>query len=79
VSHHRMPPNMVAAGLPPPFLGFPTTEEAFESTAACKARLQGLSFGQGSAVVIGKLNKGAFVEFLGIHHSTETGNDRQLE
>jgi hypothetical protein len=54
-----MPPNTVAAGLPPAFLGFPTTEEVFESTTACKARLQGFSLGQGFAVAVGKSNKGA--------------------
>ena len=30
-------------------------------------------------MVVGKSNKDAFVEFLCIHHSTETRNDRQLE
>jgi hypothetical protein len=67
------------AGFPSAFLGFPTTGEVFESTAACKAWLQGFSLGQGFAMVVGKSNKGAFVEFLCIHHSTETRNDRQLE
>jgi hypothetical protein len=63
--------------LPPAFLGFPTTGEVFESTAACKARLQGFSLGQGFAVVVGKSNKDAYVEFLCIHHGTETRNNRE--
>jgi hypothetical protein len=79
VSHHCMAPNTVAAGLPPAFLGFPTTEEAFEPTAAYKARSQGFSLGQGFAMVVGKSNRGAFVEFLSMHHSTKIGNDCQLE
>ena len=66
------------AGLPPAFLGLPTTREVFESTAACKARLQGFSLGQVFAVVVGKSNKNSFVKFLCIHHSAETRNDRQL-
>ena len=64
---------------PPAFLGFPTTGEVFESAAACKVRLQEFSLGQGFAVVVGKSNKGSFVEFLCIHHSTETQNHRELE
>jgi hypothetical protein len=47
--------------------------------AACKVRLQGFSLRQGFAVVVRKSNKDAFVEFLRIHHSTETRNDHQLE
>jgi hypothetical protein len=30
-------------------------------------------------VVVGRSDKDAFAEFLCIHHSTETRNDRQLE
>ena len=30
-------------------------------------------------MVVGKLNKDAFVEFLCIYHGTQTRNDRQLE
>jgi hypothetical protein len=41
--------------------------------------LQGFSLGQGFAVVVGKSNKDAYVEFLCIHHGTETRNNRQLE
>ena len=78
-THQRSVFNSAIAGLPPAFLRFPTTGEVFESTAACKARLQGFSLGQGFAVVVGKSNKDAFVEFLCIHHGTQTRNDRQLE
>jgi hypothetical protein len=35
-----------SAALPPAFPGFPTIGEIFESTAACKARLQGLRLGE---------------------------------
>jgi hypothetical protein len=69
--HQRSTFGLAIAGLPPAFLGFPTTGEAFESTAACKTRLQGFR--------LGKSNKDAFVEFLCIHHSAETRNDLQLE
>ena len=78
-THQRSTFGRATVGLPPAFLGFPTTEEAFESTAACKVRPQGFSLGQGFVVVVGKSNKGAFVEFLCIHHSTETRNDRKLK
>jgi hypothetical protein len=44
-----------------------------------RAPLQGFSLGQGFAVVVGKSDKDAFVEFLCIHHSTETRNDWQLK
>ena len=63
-------------GLLPAFLKFPTTGEVSESTAVCKAWLKGFSLGQGFAVVVGKSNNDAFVEFLRIHHSIETRNDR---
>jgi hypothetical protein len=78
-THQRSTFDRAIAGLPPAFLGFLTTGEVFESTTACKARLQGFSLGQGFTVVVGKSNKGAFVEFLCIYHSAETRNDRQLE
>jgi hypothetical protein len=41
--------------------------------------LQGVSLGQGFAVVVGRSDKDVFAEFLCIRHSTETRNDRQLE
>jgi hypothetical protein len=44
--HQRSTFGLAIAGLPPAFLGFPTTGEAFESTAACKTRLQGFSLWQ---------------------------------
>ena len=75
-THQHSTFNHAIASLPPAFLKFPTTGEVFESTATCKARLQGFSLGQGFAVVVGKSNKDAFTEFLCIHHSTETWNDR---
>jgi hypothetical protein len=78
-THQRSTFDRAIAGLSPAFLGFPTTGEVFESTAACKARLQGFSLGQGFAVVVGKSNKNAFVEYLCIHHNTETRNVRQLK
>ena len=78
-THQRSTFDRAIAGLPPAFLGFPTTGEVFDDPAACKARLQGFSLSQGFAVVVGKSNKNAFIEFLCIHHSAETRNDRQLE
>jgi hypothetical protein len=78
-THQRSTFDRAIAGLPPAFLGFPTTKEVFESSAACKARLQGFSLGQGFTVVVSKSNKDSFVEFLCIHHSTKTRNDRQLK
>jgi hypothetical protein len=45
-THQRSTFDRAVAGLPPAFLGFPTTGEVFESTAACKARLQGFSLGR---------------------------------
>ena len=57
------------AGLPPAFLGLPTTGGGFNDPAACKARLQGFSLEQEFAVIVGKSNKDAFIEFLCIHHS----------
>jgi hypothetical protein len=76
-THQRSTFDRAIAALPPALLGFPTTGEVFESTAACKARLQGFSLGQGFAVVVGKSNKDAYVEFLCIHHGTETRNNRE--
>jgi hypothetical protein len=78
-AHQRGAFDRAIGAMPPAFLGFPTTGEVFECTAACKVRLQGFSLGQGFAVVVGKSNKGSFVEFLCIHHSTETRNHRELE
>jgi hypothetical protein len=42
----------------------------------CKAQLQGVSLGQGFCGGSGQV---AFVEFLCMHHNTETRNDRQFE
>jgi hypothetical protein len=77
--HQRSTFDRTIAALPPAFLGFPTTGEVFDSAASCKARLQGFSLGQGFAVVVGKSNKNQYVEFLCIHHDSETRNHRQLE
>jgi hypothetical protein len=44
--HQRSPFGRAKAALPPASPGFPTIGEAFESTAACKARLQGLRLGE---------------------------------
>ena len=77
-THQRGAFDRVIEAIPPAFLDFPTTGEVFESAAACKVRLQGFSLGQGFAMVIGKSNKG-FIEFLCIHHSTETRNYRELK
>ena len=52
------------AGLPLAFLGFPTSGEVFESTAACKARCKGFRLGKRFAVVVDRLNKDTFVELL---------------
>jgi hypothetical protein len=78
-THQRGAFDRAIEATPSAFLGFPTTGEVFESAAACKVRLQGFSLGQGFAVVVGKSNKGSFIEFLCIHHSTETRNYRELE
>ena len=56
-AHQRAVFGHAVAGLPPEVLGFPATEETFESKVACKARLQGFALGQELAVVIGKSNK----------------------
>src|SRR3954447_22105338 len=42
-THQRSTFDRAIAGLPPAFLGFPTTGEGFDDPAACKARLQGFS------------------------------------
>jgi hypothetical protein len=63
-THQRSTFDRTIAALPPACLGFPTTGEIFESTAACKARLLGFSLGQGFAVVVGKSNKDSFVDLV---------------
>ena len=78
-THQRGTFDRTIEAIPPAFLRVSTTGEVFESAAACKVRLQGFSLSQGFAVVVGKSNKGSFVEFLCIHHSTETRNHRELE
>jgi hypothetical protein len=75
-THQRSTFDRAIADLPPAFLGFPTTGEVFDDPTTYKARLQGFSLSQGFAVVVGKLNKNAFIEFLCIHYSAETRNNR---
>ena len=78
-THQRSTFDWAIAGLLSAFLGFPITGEVFDDPAIYKARLQGFSLSQGFAVVIGKSNKNAFIEFLYIHYSAKTRNNRQLE
>ena len=59
----------------------PTNNETFESSTHYLARLQGYTLGQGFAVVTGKVYRDGTPrwQFLCIHHSQKTRNDRKLE
>jgi len=59
----------------------PVNDETFESSKHCLARLQVYAFGQGFAVVTGKVYKENTLwwQFLCIHHSQKTRNDRKLK
>jgi len=79
--HQRGTFDRAIAALAPGFLEYPVTGEVFQSKVACKTRLQAFALSQGFAVVIGKSNKDGtpFVEFLCVHHGTQSRNDRELE
>src|SRR5947207_512763 len=77
--HQRGTFDRAIAALAPGFLEYPVTGEVFQSKVACKTRLQAFALSQGFAVVIGKSNKDGtpFVEFLCVHHGTQSRNDRE--
>jgi hypothetical protein len=80
-THLREPFLRAVRANPLEWLLPPNTEEVFDSSDACLARLQALAIGQGFAVVTGKVNRQGTPrwQFRCIHHSTKTRNNRQLE
>lgn len=82
----------LASHLRDPFLGAvrtnplqwllpPSTNEEFESSDQCLARLQAFALGQGFAVVTGRVYREGTPrwQFRCIHHSSKTRNNRKLE
>src|SRR5436305_747874 len=66
---------------PLPWLLPPHTDDEFESSEQCLARLQAFALGQGFAVVTSRVYREGTPrwQFRCIHHSSSTRNDRKLE
>ena len=60
---------------------FPPTNDEFESSEQCFARLQAFALGQGFAVVTGRVYREGTPrwQFCCIHHSSKTQNHHKLE
>jgi hypothetical protein len=80
-THLREPFLRAVRANPPEWLLPPNTEDVFDSSDACLARLQAFALGQGFAVVTGRVNRQGTPrwQFWCIHHSTKTVNKRRLE
>jgi hypothetical protein len=61
------------------FWGFQPLERSSSPLPGAKFDCKGFRWVRDLPWVVGKSNKGSFVEFLCIHHSTETQNHRELE
>jgi hypothetical protein len=80
-SHHREPFLRAVRTNPLHWLLPPHTDDEFDSSEQCLARLQAFALGQGFAVVTGRVRRDrtARWQFRCIHHSSKTQNHRKLE